>query len=533
MQDKRKLAWQIALGALVGVAVLQLTKPDDDKKAKQGEQVLASEPAKPVRYGGLEFTPCSLPSAGRNGSIDARCARMKVPEDHADPKGRQIELAIAWLPAKGEAEPDPVFMIAGGPGQSALQSYAMVSAAFADVNRSRHVLLLDARGTGGSTPLSCRDTQGRNAITEDSTDEAAMLREATAFAERCVKALGAKHDLRHYSTVDHIQDLDAVRVAVGAAQVNLVGISYGTRVAQQYAKRYPAQTRSLVLDSIAPNALVLGSEHARNLENALDTHFQRCAAVPACAKQLKAPREALREIRARLESGAVGMVDVRDPRSGEWTQVKPQFGHLSMLLRLYSYSPDFASAMPYVLHEASQGRYEAMMAQSAMITSDLTEQIYHGMQLSVSCSEDAADLKADPRDEDSVMGNGLVTLLQAQCAVWPHKPRPQDSRVPLTGATPVLLISGEFDPVTPPRYGDAVLHALSDLSDPKSTLTPGLPNARHLVLKGQGHSVLGIGCMPKLFAQFIETKDAKALDATCLDRLQAAPPFAGVYGWEP
>jgi pimeloyl-ACP methyl ester carboxylesterase len=84
---------------------------------------------------------------------------------------------------------------------------------------------------------------------------------------------------------------------------------------------------------------------------------------------------------------------------------------------------------------------------------------------------------------------------------------------------PLLAVSGELDPVTPPRYGDAVVEHL--------------PNARHLVLPGQGHSVIGTGCMPKLFAQFIETADAAALDAKCLERLSAQPPFAGNYGWEP
>ena len=83
----------------------------------------------------------------------------------------------------------------------------------------------------------------------------------------------------------------------------------------------------------------------------------------------------------------------------------------------------------------------------------------------------------------------------------------------------MAAISGEFDPVTPPRYGDQVAE--------------GLPNARHLVLPGQGHSVLGAGCMPKLFAQFVEGADSAALDAACLQRLSAQPPFAGNYGWEP
>ena len=83
----------------------------------------------------------------------------------------------------------------------------------------------------------------------------------------------------------------------------------------------------------------------------------------------------------------------------------------------------------------------------------------------------------------------------------------------------MLAISGEYDPVTPPRYGEEVVAHLA--------------NGRHLVAPGQGHNVIGAGCMPKLFAQFIERADAKGIDATCLEQLAAAPPFAGNYGWEP
>lgn len=143
----------------------------------------------------------------------------------------------------------------------------------------------------------------------------------------------------------------------------------------------------------------------------------------------------------------------------------------------------------------------------------------HGMQLSVMCTEDGDELRVDPADENTVLGTGFIEFAKAQCAVWPRGQRPDDFRAPLAGTIPVLAISGEFDPVTPPRYGDAAIE--------------GLQNARHLVLKGQGHTPIGVGCMPKLFAQFVETANATALDATCLDRLAPLPPGTGLYGWEP
>ena len=469
---------------------------------------------KPLKYGQLAFKPCALTSPRE--AVEAQCATLAVPENHDNPEGRRIDLAIAWIPAKGEAEPDPIVMIAGGPGQSALESYPMVHAAFADARRSRHVLLVDARGTGGSHPLKCANREGDSAVMDedDASPEAAR-----AFAERCRDELAKTSDLRYYTTSDHVRDLERVRATLAAPQFNLVGVSYGTRVAQQYAARYPAHTRTLTLDSVVPNTLALGQEHARNLEAALKLQFAQCIADAACKRNLGDPSRQLAAVRARLKAGDLAAVRYRDPTTGEWRSEVPEFGHLAVLLRLYAYQPQAAAMLPLLLHDASQGHYENLLAQSRMIYANVSDAIMHGMQLSVLCTEDDAELHVDAADADSVIGSDFIAVAKAQCAAWPKGARAQGFRKPLAGALPVLALSGEFDPVTPPRYADEVIKPL--------------PNGRHLVLPGQGHSVLGIGCMPKLFAQFVETADAKLLDAACLKRLKPTPPFAGAYGWEP
>ncbi|MEN1928698.1 alpha/beta hydrolase [Luteimonas sp. MJ250] len=468
-----------------------------------------------MRQGAIGFESCSLSAVGAK-AVEAQCASFAVPEDHDVADGRRIELAIAFLPATGQAEPDPVLMIAGGPGQSALESFPVAAAAFDDVRRSRNVVLVDARGTGGSAPLHCKGDEGENAFGpgEDMSQDAMR-----AFAERCRDALSPDHDLRRYATMDHVRDLEAVREALGVPQLNLVGISYGTRVAQQYARTYPAATRTVLLDGVAPNSMVLGQEHARNLEQALATQFERCRAEPACVDNLGDPSALLPVVRSALEAGDLAPVDYRDPVSGEWLEETPGFGHLAALLRMFSYQPAAAATLPLLLHDASQGRYAPLLAQSRMLGASLGDAMAHGMQLSVICTEDVGEMSLDPDDAGSVLGNEMVSMLQAQCAAWPTAPRAEGFREPLTGDVPLLAISGEFDPVTPPRYGDEVVAHLA--------------NARHLVAPGQGHNVLGAGCMPKLVAQFIERADAAGIDAGCLDRLAPAPPFAGYYGWEP
>lgn len=467
-----------------------------------------------LRYGRLWFESCAL-TAARGAAVEAWCATVPVPENHEAAAGRQIELAIALVTAEGQAELDPIVMIAGGPGQSALQSYPLAHHAFNDARRSRNVLLLDARGTGRSHPLQCTNAQGRNAVMNEG-DESPQA--ARAFAERCRDQLSRSSDLRYYTTSDHVRDLDAVREHLGIDQLNLMGVSYGTRVAQQYAKRYPEHTRTVTLDSVVPNTLVLGQEHARNLDAALQLQFERCREDAACARNLGDPAAKLEAVRARLLKDDLAAVRYRDPTTGEWRSEVPRYAHLGLLLRLYSYQPEVASMLPLILHQAGEGHFESLLAQARATYDSVADSIMHGMQLSVICSEDR-ELAEDPNDADTVMGVGFVNFARAQCDSWPKGERPSDFRAPLAGALPVLAISGELDPVTPPRYGEEVIRSL--------------PNGRHLVLPGQGHNVIGVGCMPKLFAQFVESANAQALDEACLKRLSATPPFAGNYGWEP
>lgn len=485
--------------------------------AARNEALAASaRPAITRRLGSLAFSPCTLAPEFGIQTVDAQCSTLQVPENRAAPQGRKITLAIAWVPARGgEAEPDPMFMIAGGPGQSALESYPSIAAAFAEVNKKRDILLVDQRGTGGSNKLVCKDAEGKSSSTDD---EDYGLEVARAFAARCAATLSKTADLRFYSTTDAIQDLDDVRQAIGAGRINLMGVSYGTRVAQQYAARYPAHTRTVTIDGIVPNSLVLGNEHARNLEHSLDMQFGRCRQSPACVGKLGDPRQRLNALMTLLASNPP-TVAYRDAITGDAKQEKLTPGHIAGLARMFAYAPQVAGLLPLELNEAAQGRYEPLMALSQLLASTLGGQIMHGMQLSVICTEDAGELKLDEADRGSLIGVDLITTMQAQCAVWPKGTRPANFRAPLSGNVPVLVLSGEFDPVTPPRYGDEVVRSL--------------PKGRHLVVRGQGHNVLPVGCMPKLFAAFVASADARSLDASCLDKVPYAQPFTGFYGWDP
>lgn len=461
--------------------------------------------------GDLTFTPCTLASEGALSSVAAHCTTLDVPENRAAPDGRRIALSIAWVaPEAGEALPDPVFLLAGGPGQSARESYPSVERAFTDIVRHRNVILVDQRGTGDSNRLNC--------VSDDDAESDESIEAVERHARECLAALSQRADVRHYTTTDAVADLDAVRQAIGAATINLVGISYGTRVAQQYMKAHPATVRSVVLDGVVPNTLVLGREHAKNLDAALAVQFNRCAQLPACAEKLGDPQAHFRALAEELRA-APRMVHYRDATTGEAAEGEFGYPMLAALLRLYAYQPAIAATLPVLLHDLSRGHSDAAMAQARMLLASMGDSMAHGMGLSVSCTEDADELQPDPTDADTVLGGEFVQYMKAQCAIWPRGQRPADFREPARGDVPVLLLSGELDPVTPPRYGEEVAQHLN--------------RARRLVLHGQGHNVIGTGCTPKLVARFIESADPDAPDAKCLDRLASAQPFTGHYGWEP
>ncbi len=511
---------RLILAVAVAAAIFGY-KALNPKPGSAGDPATASDsaagpvaPVQPVMLGQIAFTPCSLSSPMAKDSLEAMCATYAVPEDRAKPEGRKIALNIAWLQTtgKGERMPDPVFFLAGGPGQSAVDTFPGMDPVFKEVRKQRDVILVDQRGTGKSNLLSCEPPKEDEDGFDNSSE--AMQAEATA----CATALSKKADLRHYTTTDAVADLDAVRQAIGAQQLNLVGVSYGTRVAQQYAMRHPAATRSIVLDSPVPNKLGLGNIFARNLDDALALQFALCSKDPACKDKLGDPRAELDVLLNRLRDNPV-QVEYRDATTGEMKQGTLRAETVAGLVRMYAYMPLASGLLPKLIHEANAGRYGNLMALARMMTGDLKDAMAMGMQLSVVCSEDADSMVVREEDAKTVLGNLLPAGMAAMCKVWPKGDVPADFNQPLATKVPALVLAGEFDPVTPPRYGEEIVKSLA--------------NGRLFVLRGQGHSVIGAGCMPKLFTQFIEKADAKALDGKCLDTLAYPSPFISFNGAQP
>lgn len=465
--------------------------------------------------GSIAFEPCSLANPLTGNAIPAQCTTVEVAENPAAPDGRRIALNIAWLPNTGNsaAMPDPVFFLAGGPGQAATEHAGFVSLALQEVRKQRDVILIDQRGTGKSHPLACKDDADKALSLPHDADADALA----DFAGKCAAALDA--DPRFYTTTEAVGDLEAVRAAIGAELINLVGVSYGTRVAQQYAARHPRHTRSLVLDGVAPNDLVVGGEFARTFERSLALQVAQCQKLPSCKARFPNDlRAQLRTLKTRLAAAPVEL-DYRDPATGELRRDTLTADTVLGISRMFSYMPQMASLLPVVMDEADAGRYGPLMALAQMMSDSVVGQMTQGMQWSVICAEDAPRYRADPADAETVLGGDMAALFYAACRAWPSGTAPETFTAPLRSDVPALLLSGEIDPVTPPEYGERVL--------------AGLPNGRHIVLSGQAHNVIGTGCMPKLVGQFLETTDPGVLDLECTRTIGYVPPFTSFNGWEP
>ncbi|MCS6948177.1 MAG: alpha/beta hydrolase [Steroidobacteraceae bacterium] len=461
----------------------------------------------------LSFQECHLEHPLRVAAYPAECGFLAVPEERRQRGGRTIALRIARVAAVSSRKaPDPLFLIAGGPGGSTVDLYTTVASAFARVNRDRDIVLLDQRGTGGSNPLHCAfdDTELLEA-------EPARLR---ALAERCRDDLSRHADLAQYTTSVAVRDLDAVRAALGYERINLYGISYGTRVAQHYLRRYPERTRAVILDGVVAPDVVLPAGIALDAEAALAQVLARCRATPACTAQFGDPHRHYRAVRARVSAAPV-QLRVPDPRSGALRELRFDRLQLALVLRLQLYNAQSAAVLPLALWQAAvHDDFRALGAQALLLQGSLRDQLAIGMHNSVVCAEDDPRLDIEPADrarlESTFIGPTLHDAIRAMCSVWPRGPVDADFFEPVPSSRPVLLLSGGADPVTPPGYAERALRRLA--------------NARHLQVPGIGHGLLGVPCIERILADFLAKPDPRALDARCLDRVRPAAFFVSPAG---
>jgi pimeloyl-ACP methyl ester carboxylesterase len=437
----------------------------------------------------------------------ARCGVLSVPEDPDAPDGPTVDLFVARVAAlTATPRPDPLLVITGGPGESTVDFYLQLRGAFEPVRRDRDVILVDQRGTG-------RSADGfRCSVPDDLALDTAGPEALEAFIPRCLEQL--EHDARTYTTSVAVRDLERVREALGIERWNVYGVSYGTRVAQHYLRRFPERTRAVVLDGVVPPALALGPDVAREAQDALDSIFARCAADEGCGSRFTDLPTEFAALSKRLETEPVETGKNPDGTSSA------KFGatELKALVRFMSYNGATVALLPVLLHEAYAGNYEPLASQTRTVLRGLPEALSFSMSNSVLCTEDVPFIVAGASDNlaGTYLGTSTVDALDRICSLWPAGKIDDDFKKPVTSDHPVLLLSGGNDPITPPEYAETVAATLA--------------NSVHLVGQGQGHGMMPIGCVPRIVRAFLEDADPQALDSECLAVEPPTPFFLSLFG---
>ena len=443
---------------------------------------------------------CKVP--GEDKEVEARCGVFEVWENRVTRTGRKLHLKVVVLPALGpERKPDPVFYLAGGPGEATSDNAGYFDS---DLRKERDLVFVDQRGTGAPDLLDCE--LGRPGDLQSQIDGLFPL----DAVRRCRAELEKKADLTLYSTAWGADDLDDARAWLGYDKINLWGGSYGTRMAQVYLKRHQEHVRAVVLNGAVPMDETLPISHAAMGQRALDLVLASCDQDEACRLTFPNVRQELRQI-----LDATGRAPVKTTvrnEAGKPVEIRLTRSTLADGLRWLLYSRQTAGSIPLLIHEAAaRGNWTPLAEASVNARLGINEALASGLFFSVTCAEDIPFI--DPatipqRTGGSFLGDDRVRAQTAACAAWPQATPEPGHREPVRSNVPVLVINGERDPVTPPEFGErARLHLSSSL---------------HLVIPTGGHYGNG-PCPIQIEEDFLRRGSVQGLDTSCLARIKPEP----------
>ena len=453
------------------------------------------------------------------------CYRVVLPVDRSDPAAGTVELPVAVLRASArEPAPDPVVYLEGGPG---MPTFIAGYPHFTDyselwwrkttpLRRTRDLILFDQRGIGLAEPsLDCPELHEADERAGETPgfDDPLWQDEIAALAACHARLEADGIRFEHFDTRTSSDDVADIVAALGYETVNLYGISYGTRLALEVMRRHPRIVRSAVLDGVYPPDVDPELDFAPAVAGAFANLFEDCASDSACAALLP-------DGRGRFEA----MVDELNasPRElelydSDWyepgTMVRFDGSYVLTFMVDTLYDPAWLPYIPLAVATAAEGELDAL-SYFYWAPSFADWGMAEGAFVNVECREaptlDTARLAAAARPY-GVYGRLVESWsLVPYCAAWAVARAPLDADGPVVSDIPTLLISGRYDPVTPPAFAERAAATLSE--------------SRHLVFRSGGHAATwSFGCAMKAAAAFIESPDPAALaEPSCRDYLRAA-----------
>jgi len=434
---------------------------------------------------------------------DARCGTYQVFENRAAKTGRKISLRVVVLPALGpDRRPDAVVAFAGGPGESSVGEAGFLSQDLAPLRRHRDFLLVDARGTGGSSPLECPELRDVQRFL-DGFVPAGKVR---ACGERLRKIA----DLSQYTTDNAVDDVDEVRAALGYPQVNIMGGSYGTRSVLVYLRRHPDRVRTAILDGVVPTHDRAPLFFARSTQKALDGLIAECAGDAGCARAFPHLENEIAAVLARAEREPA-RVQLNDARTGKPYEVRLSRAGVAQTLRYMLYDPSAAAELPLRVHLAAQRNWKPL-AESGSSSARSLSLLDNAYFFGVTCAEDVPFIREEEIPAavaGTFLGDFRIRRQQEACAGWPAAKIPASFLAPVTSDVPALIIAGERDPATPPSDGKEAARTLR--------------HSKYVLIPDAGHGLNGFKgqeCINGLYVKTVEDGSVDRLDTSCVARME-------------
>lgn len=417
---------------------------------------------------------------------------VDVPENHAKPNGRQLSLEVQILRAKEKAEADPIFILAGGPGQIAVSMTEWVPEMLAEANRNRDLVFADYRGATERNLLSC-PTKGSEA------DPAGYFVDLFSgdVLNRCRETLSERWDLTQYHTANIVADIELLRRKLGYRKINLYGSSYGTRVAREYMRHYPSNVRSAILDGATAPSFIMPGHYAADAETSLQRVFALCAEDASC--RTKYP-DLKNEWTRFVEEASARGIEVTLPNN---VRAKVSRGLFGEVLRNALYSQAGYARLPKMIHEAVNGD-RTLFAEQAMRAAQNSRYLVAGMFAAVSCTDEIPRLdvaRAREAARGTLLGSYRIDVQVTACRIFPRGPLDERAGQPLHVPVPTLIRSGELDPVTSPRFG--------------AEMVKMLPNATQVVVPYASHGMIS-PCADKILNDFVKAGSMERVDTSCL-----------------
>lgn len=446
-----------------------------------------SQSAAPPTAGRLTLKPCTVQG------IPARCGIFVVPENRSKPNGRTIGLRVVVLPALLKpAASDAVTFLAGGPGDAVTDEPANLANGLIDLNEHHDVLLVDQRGTGQSAYDCPNPTKPLRSNTEKRN-----------YVRNCLRAFGG--DMNQYGTRTAMDDLDAVRAALGYPQLDVIGGSYGATAAQVYLKLHPSSVRTLVLEGATALDVPFFGRFAVNAQRALNQVAATCDSQPACRKAFPHWERQFGEIVKAWNAHPV------KTRKGVMMTGNEFAGVVHVMLLDMNTAP----SIPLVVSRAAKGDYAPLNQQGP---GDLSPQGTQLMTWSIWCNEPWTGLDADPpwgTEFDSYTA-AYIAEFRRGCTFFPKRAEPASLwTFPSSSTVPVLAIEGGADPQDPP----------TNLPD----LKQHFPDSRIVTLTHIGHEfnfgISGVGCLDTMMLSVVERDTTKGLNTTLCNSAIVYPPI--------